>query len=87
MIDPVIAFITQPQLTATLKEDSYIIQADWSKVHVYAEEYSGDYEITPTTEPQILQTEEKHMKQNVVINPIPNNYGLITYNGYGITVS
>lgn len=49
--------------------------------------YDGEYEITPTTEAQTLNTANLSMAENVVINPIPQNYGLITYNGGYITVS
>lgn len=49
--------------------------------------YEGTYEITPTTEAQTLNTANLSMAQNIVINPIPQNYGLITYNGGFITVS
>lgn len=49
--------------------------------------YTGDYTITPSSESQVLQTENLRMTDNVVINPIPSNYGLITWNGSTITVS
>lgn len=49
--------------------------------------YNGDYEITPTQSTQVLDTEELVMRDNVTINPIPNNYGLITWNGSYLTVS
>lgn len=52
-----------------------------------ANAYRGQYNITPSNEEQILQTEDKVMMQNVTINPIPSNYGLITYDGTVITVS
>lgn len=56
-------------------------------VTVLPEIYDGDYEVTPTQETQILLTKNKAMAEDVVINPIPSNYGLITYNGFGLTVS
>lgn len=49
--------------------------------------YTGAYEVTPSQETQTLETENKRMTGNVTINPIPNNYGLITWNGSIITVS
>lgn len=49
--------------------------------------YMGAYEVTPSGETQTLETENKRMTGNVTINPIPNNYGLITWNGSIITVS
>ena len=49
--------------------------------------YEGDYEITPTNATQILPTEGHTATANFIINPIPQNYGLITWNGSIITVS
>ena len=49
--------------------------------------YDGAYEFTPTQETQTVPTAEKLLLENITINPIPNNYGLITYNGAFITVS
>ena len=50
-------------------------------------EYEGSYEVTPTEDTQVLNTKDKQTRENIVINPIPQNYGLITYNGSTITVS
>lgn len=49
--------------------------------------YTGETEITPTSEIQVLETAGKKLKQNLVVNPIPSNYGLITWNGSVLTVS
>ena len=49
--------------------------------------YEGAYEITPSEETQTLPTNGLRMTDNVVINPIPSNYGLITWDGTVITVS
>ena len=49
--------------------------------------YTGDYTITPSAETQILETRNLRMTDNLTIEPIPNNYGLITWNGSVITVS
>ena len=49
--------------------------------------YDGEYEVTPTGETQTLYTTGRTMAENVVINPIPSNYGLITWNGSVLTVS
>ncbi len=57
------------------------------KEYVDADPYTGAYEVTPTTETQTLTTVGKRMTDNVTINPIPSNYGLITYNGAVLTVS
>lgn len=49
--------------------------------------YTGSYEVTPSEETQTLETKNLRMTDNVTINPIPSNYGLITWNGTFITVS
>ena len=51
------------------------------------EPYEGSYIITPRDETQVLATNHKRMTADVVINPIPSNYGEITYNGAVLTVS
>ena len=51
------------------------------------EQYDGEYEITPSTEEQILETADRTMMRNVVVKPIPKNYGLITWDGSVLTVS
>lgn len=48
--------------------------------------YHGEYEVTPSEEEQVLETAMKTLSQNVVVNPIPSNYGRISYNGSVITV-
>lgn len=51
------------------------------------EYYTGSYEVTPSAETQTLATADLAMSENITINPIPNNYGLITWNGSTLTVS
>ena len=48
--------------------------------------YTGAYEVTPSGETQTLETENKRMTGNVTINPIPNNYGRIAWNGTTLIV-
>ena len=54
---------------------------------VEGETYDGPYEFTPTQETQTAQTTDKVLLENIIIHPIPQNYGLITWNGSVITVS
>lgn len=56
---------------------------------VYAEtsDYTGEYEATPTGETQVFATDGKRMRGDFTVNPIPSNYGLITWDGSTITVS
>lgn len=50
-------------------------------------EYDGPYEVTPTTEAQTLATANTAVTDNIIIHPIPPNYGLISWNGSTLTVS
>lgn len=58
-----------------------------AKEYVDVETYTGDYEVTPSSETQTLNTTGLRMSGPVVVNPIPSNYGLITWNGSTLTVS
>lgn len=49
--------------------------------------YEGEYVITPNNETQTLLTKNLRMTNNVIVNPIPSNYGLITWNGSFLTIS
>ena len=49
--------------------------------------YTGSYTVTPTQSTQTLNTKDKTMTGNVTVNPIPSNYGLVTWNGSVLTVS
>ena len=49
--------------------------------------YTGTTTVTPTEETQTLYTAGFMMNSNVTINPIPSNYGKITWNGSVLTVS
>lgn len=51
------------------------------------ESYRGSVDITPTADVQVLATQGKVLDSNIIIEPIPNNYGLITWDGSTLTVS
>lgn len=50
-------------------------------------DYEGATEITPSGATQTLLTADRVLRQNIVINPIPSNYGLIGWDGAVLTVS
>lgn len=56
-------------------------------IPIYPTAYSREYIVTPSSETQTLDTEGLMMTRNITINPIPSNYGLITWNGSTLTVS
>lgn len=49
--------------------------------------YTGKYNYTPTNKIQVIESENKLLLQNVIIEPIPKNYGLITWNGSYMKIS
>lgn len=49
--------------------------------------YTGAYEFTPSENEQVIEIEEKKAVQNIVINPIPSNWGKIGWNGAYLTVT
>ena len=49
--------------------------------------YDGPYEVTPSEEEQVIPIEGMRASQDVTINPIPSNYGLITWDGSRLRVS
>ena len=49
--------------------------------------YIGPTIITPTSEKQTLKTRNETLFEDIIINPIPSNYGLISWNGSVLTVS
>lgn len=58
-----------------------------ARSYVQVPPYEGNYAVTPSAETQVLQTSGLRMTDNITIEPIPSNYGLITWNGSTITVS
>ena len=49
--------------------------------------YRGPDDVTPTTTAQTLATKGTVLDADIIIEPIPSNYGLITWNGSALTVS
>ena len=48
--------------------------------------YTGQTEITPSEETQVLETANRTVLQNIVVNPIPENYGRLLWTGNTLTV-
>jgi len=42
--------------------------------------YEGEYNVVPTDKEQVLEMAELVARENVVVKPIPKEYGYITYN-------
>lgn len=54
---------------------------------IHPETYADVTEVIPNKQTQVLQTSGKMLLENVIVKPIPNNYGLIMWNGSFLTVS
>lgn len=50
-------------------------------------EYHEQYEVVPAAEAQTLHTTNRILTEDIIIDPIPSNYGRITWDGSIITVS
>lgn len=57
------------------------------KEYIERPAFEGPYNVTPSDSEIVLNTKYLSMTDNVRIAPIPNNYGLITWNGSTLTVS
>lgn len=55
-------------------------------IHGDFDYYTGETEVTPSEETQVLQTNDLMMQANVTVNPIPQNYGRLSWNGSVLTV-
>ena len=76
-----------PDIRIRVSRDSPNVSMTIEKGGAYYPDYSGEYEFTPQDVEQVIQTKKKVLLDNIIIRPIPQNYGLITYNGSFITVS
>lgn len=79
------ADINAPSLS--VKFNAPTLNAGTGPQRIGGQAYAGPYAVTPTTSTQTLSTSGKTMTDDVVVNPIPSNYGLITWNGAILTVS
>lgn len=67
-------------------DNSISLSAD-TVIFRHITDYDGEYEVTPSSQVQVLNTAMTRVKQNITINPIPSNYGLVTWDGSHLTIS
>ena len=80
-----VIFESEATFGCTFGEEGSLV-CDYGK-EIPIGDYSGSYTATPSAEQQTLPTAYRTLAQNIVIEPIPSNYGLITWNGSSLTVS
>lgn len=70
-------------------DDDIEVEADGSIIinKIVAEDFEGAYEYTPTQNVQTIEIAQKTAVRNITINPIPQNYGLIEWNGAYLHIS
>lgn len=78
---PVVEINVNPK-TAVIEIGSPVLRE-----HVDTDPYTGPYTVTPTQSTQVLATEDLRMTQDLTINPIPSDWGHITWDGSVLTVS
>lgn len=83
------ATLSEDRYTATLADDAYQAELGVAvNVNVVTgEHYMGETTVTPSDEIQTLHTQSLFVDSDIIINPIPSNYGRITWNGSVLTVS
>lgn len=79
--EPPVGFYVGPAPEASFSIDCYAVIYDALPA------YEGPVEVTPGGVSQVLLTTGKSLYSDIVVNPVPSNYGLITWDGTIITVS
>ena len=74
------------KITAGINPASIALGFDGRQV-INVPSYTGVYEVTPSNQTQTLATGGKKLAADVVVDPIPSNYGLIGWDGSILTVS
>lgn len=75
------------RITGTLRCVGRVSGGISKPIMAQVEEYTGEYEFTPTRETQTIEIANKKATADIIIKPIPKNYGLVTWNGSVLTVS
>ena len=74
-------------ITSVKGGDVRAAKIDFAHVDFPATPYAGAYEFTPSDETQTISISGRVAERDITINPIPQNYGLVTWNGAFLTVS
>ena len=86
---PMTVAVNQESIPLTVSASAVQLEATIGAEYamVSADTYEGDYEFTPSDEQQTIATTNKLLLDNIIINPVPSNYGKIEWNGSYLTVS
>lgn len=81
-----VEFLQEEAFTCKFSEDSALFEVDFGEIFS-PPAYEGETVIDPNQSIQTLQTAGRVLLTNITVNPMPSNYGLITWNGSTLTVS
>lgn len=86
---PVRVAVTEQAIPTSVASEDVSIRVSIGAAYsaVSGDPYEGAYTVTPSQQTQVLATAGKVMLDDVTIDPIPQNYGLVTWNGSVLTVS
>ena len=86
---PMNVAVNQESIPLTVSASSVTLEATIGAEYamVSADTYEGEYEFTPSDEEQTIVAVNKLLLDNIVIHPVPSNYGKIEWNGSYLTVS
>lgn len=89
IVIPVEVAVSNVQIPVEVSVSKMVFPAEVALAYYTSEyeQYTGETEFTPSEEEQVIQTAERVLMDNLTIDPIPSNYGLITWDGTVITVS
>lgn len=68
------------ELVTEESEQSISLEVEQEGVGDYPN-YTGAYTVTPTDEAQTLPSAFRVLTENITVEPIPSNYGKITWDG------
>lgn len=80
-----VEFIQEEAFSCKFSEES-TFEVDFGEIYS-PPTYEGETVIEPNQSIQTLQTAGRVLLTNITVNPMPSNYGLITWNGSTLTVS
>ena len=85
---PATVIITQAPIPARATESAVSIPARAAAEYITtdAPPYTGPVTFTPTEEAQTIQIAGKAAEQDITINPIPSNYGKVSWDGTNIYI-
>lgn len=73
-------------LQISFEENEMCLEVDFGEIQEVSTgggnlpKYTGPYEIEPAAQEQILKTRDKRTTEDIIIKPVPKEYGLVTYN-------